>query len=350
MPKTGGNFTGPLNVTGNVTSSGIVYGNQVIALSYSSAQLASDATATSLIFDGGLWRLQYNRATGDLYYVRGSDSVILMDLQPSGNVNFLGTVAGAAISSSNNFTMFSNVNTSWLRFDSNNWTLQYARATGRLSYVNGSGTELMALDGSGTLGIIGTLNVAGSIGSGAQINTVNLLVTGSAGFANASDFALFASGTNRYQQYASTWFWAWETTSGKLWWSAGGAGYFWMMDNGTTLTYNQLGPVGGHGAYQNLSDERMKTGIVPSDIGMKEIRLISPIRFVRNNKEREEIGFSAQALQQIIPEAVSPMTLYQPEKDPEERLTISSEPIVAALVNAVKQLDQRLTTLEGHSG
>lgn len=350
MPKTGGIFTGSVSVSGNLTTTNVVQAYNSLQLTISGSQLSADGSNVGLIWDSALWKINYNRSSRTVSFIRGSDNAVLLNLDGSGNGSFMGTVSGAAVSSSNSFTMFSNVNTSWLRFDPNNWTLQYARATGRLAYYNGSGTELWAIDGSGNVGNVGNLNVAGSIGSGAQINTVNLQVTGSAGFANHSDFALFQSGTLRIQQYASTWYWRWDESTGILMWMAGGAGYFWVHDNTSTQCYNQLGPVGGHGAYLNLSDERVKRNIISANVGLSEVMALRPIHFQRDNKDTYEIGFSAQQMQKIIPEAVSKLMIYAPETEPEERLTVSDTPIVAALVNAVQELANRVTTLEGHSG
>ena len=57
--------------------------------------------------------------------------------------------------------------------------------------------------------------------------------------------------------------------------------------------------------------ERAKTNIAPSMAGLAEIMRINPIRFRRISntrpsfiEDREEVGFSAQALQRVLPEAV----------------------------------------------
>lgn len=346
MPKSGGVFTG--NISAPAVSATNLYASSSIALTTSTAQLASDASSTSLIFDGSLWRLQYNRSTGNLYYVRGSDGMVLTNTAPNGDFNAMGTITGAAISAGNNFTMFSNVNTSWIRFDPNNWTLQYQRASGRLSYFNGSGTELISIDGGGTIGVIGNINAAGSIGAGGNANiNGNIVLGGSISYQGVSDFATFQTGSLRIHQYASSWYWKWDGSNGILTWMAGGAGYFWVFDNTTTISYNQLGPVGGHGVYQNLSDERVKRDITPSDVGLPEILKLKPIRFRRDNKDKLEIGFSAQDVLKVIPEAVNTIKLYSEDEEPVERLTMGDTPVIAALVNAMKELATRVERLEG---
>jgi hypothetical protein len=65
--------------------------------------------------------------------------------------------------------------------------------------------------------------------------------------------------------------------------------------------------VGGNGAYINSSDRRGKTGIAPSTKGLAEVMQLQPVSFTRidaTTGAQEEIGFVAQDVQPILPEAV----------------------------------------------
>jgi hypothetical protein len=55
----------------------------------------------------------------------------------------------------------------------------------------------------------------------------------------------------------------------------------------------------------------------------------------------EEVGFSAQQLAPILPHAVRQRVV-----DDEDMMFIDSDVIIAALVNAVKTLEQRISAME----
>ena len=87
MPTAGGTFTGSITSNGNVTANAGMYsgGSPGYVLINSGGRFYSDSNFTHLIFDGGLWRWQYARATGQLSYVRGSDSAQLAIIGPGGD-------------------------------------------------------------------------------------------------------------------------------------------------------------------------------------------------------------------------------------------------------------------------
>lgn len=94
-------------------------------------------------------------------------------------------------------------------------------------------------------------------------------------------------------------------------------------------------------AWTNTSDIRLKNIYGVYTRGLKEIMLISPIRFrySENNplglaSEKEQIGFSAQEVLEVIPESVS--------EDNQGYLQLNVDPIHWALVNAVKELSGKL--------
>jgi len=180
--------------------------------------------------------------------------------------------------------------------------------------------------------------------------------------ANAWDFYIAAGGAGRLLQFAGNWYLQWNGSNGELAWYANGG---WMMGQRTSdwLCWNGTGPVGGYGAYQNFSDARGKTDITHTEIGLPEVMKIKPARFRRTIKPelsigrkrpdggdvpdfipRSEIGFIAQELQEALPEAVVEVADFV---DGEARLMMTLDPIVAALVNAVKTLNGRLVKLEG---
>jgi hypothetical protein len=100
--------------------------------------------------------------------------------------------------------------------------------------------------------------------------------------------------------------------------------------------------------FTGVSDERLKDATL-YDGGLSEILAINPIRFTYNelgqkfggwDKDHVYVGFSAQNVQKSIPEAI------QGTEGVEQYLSFDDRPVIAALVNAVKELAARLVCLE----
>jgi hypothetical protein len=96
------------------------------------------------------------------------------------------------------------------------------------------------------------------------------------------------------------------------------------------------------------SDERLKTAITPYEGGLDEVLDLSPIRFHWNEEgakftgsslNKEEVGFTAQNVQRVLPEAIT----YEGN---ERHLNFRDRPVIALLVNAVKELNAKNVDLE----
>lgn len=86
------------------------------------------------------------------------------------------------------------------------------------------------------------------------------------------------------------------------------------------------------------SDIRFKKNIEEAAYGLSEIEQITPIKYERDEDDAPpQIGFSAQELQDIIPEMV---------EDVDEQLSITPDSLIPVLVNAVKELSARVKELE----
>ena len=100
--------------------------------------------------------------------------------------------------------------------------------------------------------------------------------------------------------------------------------------------------------FTGVSDERLKDSVAYEG-GLKEILDIVPIKY-RWNKlgqewtklggEQEFVGFSANNVQKSIPEAILST------EGEEKYLSFDDRPVIAALVNAVKELTARIKELE----
>jgi Chaperone of endosialidase len=210
-----------------------------------------------------------------------------------------------------------------------------------------------------TLSTAGDLNTVGGINC--TILAGNNYIRGNNGVFAASDNSFgFASNSGyRVTQYAGGWYWGWNVQTGELVWVTPG-GLFWSQRAADGLCFNNLGRVAGHGPYADLSDVRSKVAVAPTNRGLPEILKIEPIRFRRlfsdgRELEHDEIGFSAQQIEKIIPEAVVSLGITLPDGSggldtDKPSLGVTPEVITAVLVNAVKELDQRIRKLEKKDG
>ena len=93
----------------------------------------------------------------------------------------------------------------------------------------------------------------------------------------------------------------------------------------------------GGGSWSTFSDERLKTILGNFDAGLDEVLKLQPINY-RYNKdnpmnlpdEGNHVGFSAQEVQKVIPEAVT--------ENGDGYLLVDNDPIMWTMLNAIKEL------------
>jgi hypothetical protein len=188
--------------------------------------------------------------------------------------------------------------------------------------------------GSATTGI--TQDSNGNVGIGAANPSFRLEV--------------FNSGTNGLRVAANT--------AGGTLASFGGFGVFQIDANGTpagrfivqengkvgigtpgpdqTLTVNGTADKPGGGSWGIFSDERLKNLKGSFTRGLGAVMRLQPLRYEYKSdnalgikSDGEHVGFSAQQVQQIIPEAVS--------KDDKGYLLVNNDPILWTMLNAIKE-------------
>jgi hypothetical protein len=270
-----------------------------------------------------------------------------MTLDGSANLTVVGSITGASLNVGGGLVTAGNVNasgnvsgnniisTSGLFQIAPNYYMQRG-SDGYWRWVE-NGTTNMTLNTSGALNLRGGLTTGGDIHSGGGVYLAD------------NTFGFFPGGSGRVFQFAGGWYWDWNGTSGDLRWLVNGNGtpFFALTPSNNNYVSNLVGPMTGIGLYVNFSDERAKANIVLSEFGLPEILRINPILFNRIREdgsvtELEELGFSAQQLQPVLPHAVRDG--FGPDGD---MLGVGAEAIVAALVNAIKTLNRRLASLEG---
>lgn len=130
----------------------------------------------------------------------------------------------------------------------------------------------------------------------------------------------------------------------------GAINYVWA-DTGDILRIStsggNIGTTTGTVVGSQTSDERVKSNIAPMQYGLAEIKQLATISFTYNDDvdNKPRIGFSAQQVLPIIPEAV-----YDTGEDVDgtenTELAMEYVNIVPVLVNAIKELSAEVTNLE----
>lgn len=102
----------------------------------------------------------------------------------------------------------------------------------------------------------------------------------------------------------------------------------------------------GGGSWLNFSDERLKTIKGSYKSGLSAVMQLNPIRYeyLKNNalglkSDGEHIGFGAQSLQKIIPEAVV--------QNSDGYLMVNNDPIIWTMLNAIKEQQKEIEQLKG---
>jgi hypothetical protein len=102
----------------------------------------------------------------------------------------------------------------------------------------------------------------------------------------------------------------------------------------------------GGNTWLSFSDERLKNIKGHFNSGLNAVMRLQPIRYEYKpdnalglKSEGEHIGFGAQALQKVIPEAVT--------KNADGYLMVNSDPIIWTMLNAIKEQQKEIEQLKG---
>jgi hypothetical protein len=112
------------------------------------------------------------------------------------------------------------------------------------------------------------------------------------------------------------------------------------------LSVNGTANKPGGGSWDVFSDERLKNIKGNFNSGLKAVMQLQPIRYQyrKDNalglkSDKENVGFGAQSLQKIIPEAVT--------KNSEGYLMVNNDPILWTMLNAIKEQQKEIAELKG---
>ena len=173
--------------------------------------------------------------------------------------------------------------------------------------------------------------------------------------------AMNKSTGDRYYLMTSGYFFQWYVATGSCGYSLNNAILWYMRNDG--VCFDGQSYVAGHGGYVDLSDRRAKANIKTSTYGLAELVRLEVVEFDRIPMPVEpqqedgppipprvphhEIGFIAQDVQPIIPEAIRVVGMTLPDgkgalDDPDPSLGMSYQTVIAVAVNAIKEINARL--------
>jgi endosialidase-like protein len=102
----------------------------------------------------------------------------------------------------------------------------------------------------------------------------------------------------------------------------------------------------GGGSWQTFSDARLKNLKGNFNLGLSAVMKLQPLRYEYKpdnvlglKSEGDHVGFTAQDLQEVIPEAVT--------KNPNGYLMVNNDPIIWTMLNAIKEQQKEIAELKG---
>ncbi len=125
---------------------------------------------------------------------------------------------------------------------------------------------------------------------------------------------------------------------------------------GSLLVVNGNAAKAGGGLWAGLSDERLKTDISPFKDGLSLLKKLEPVNYRYNGKaglntESQHVGLVAQQVEKIFPYMVGHFSGKLEEADANETdlLSLDASALTYIMVNAIKELDERVNKLEKKS-
>lgn len=109
----------------------------------------------------------------------------------------------------------------------------------------------------------------------------------------------------------------------------------------------------GNDSWNNTSDVRTKENIQPFNEGLELLKKVNPIRFNYNGKANTQknlecIGISAQDIEEVFPYMIYRSKIDKEKSgiDSDELLTTNLSALKFVMINAIRELDERLAKLE----
>ena len=95
----------------------------------------------------------------------------------------------------------------------------------------------------------------------------------------------------------------------------------------------------GQVAFSNASDERIKTNITETKYGLKTALSLKPVDYTMISNEQRNVGFIAQDVQKLVPEAVSGL---EGDLEKGETLSIAYTTLIPVLTKAIQEQNEAI--------
>ena len=179
----------------------------------------------------------------------------------------------------------------------------------------------LTISGTSNLGAVGNITITGgSNGQYLQTNGSGVLTWSNA----AGGLTLTANNTDTSTYYLPM------TTSTSGTWSSG------VIANSQMYFVPSTGTLSAT-VFTTLSDENYKTNVQPITNAVSTLNQIEGVEFEWKQTGKQSYGVIAQNLETILPNLVT-------DTDPK---TVNYNGLIAFLINAIKELDERVKILEG---
>jgi hypothetical protein len=216
---------------------------------------------------------------------------------------------------------------SWGNLLNSNWTTAdkaiHTLASGYLPITGG--------------GVSGNLTAGGSIFASQTV------------YANNSNMAMGPSGANALLQLSPNCYFL-LLASGVLSWNVPSAQLVFDASGNLNISGANATKPSGSASWIITSDDRTKRNVRPYSAGLADVCELAPIQYEYNGDGGTTddgvtyVGLSAQATQPVMPELVK--RLPASEHTLPDQLAIDHGPLLLAVVNALRELAERVTDLE----
>ena len=218
--------------------------------------------------------------------------------------------------------------------------------------------------GQATTGLGNTFigNGSGYLVTSGTKNTILGKYNGNAGgldIRTASNYIVLSDGDGNPRLYnAGSYFWSLVGTSASTcgailfrnssqtqYWNMEAADTNWYVFGTSTYVYFAQ----GGSSWVFSSDRRIKENIVDIDYGLNAVMQLKPRRYDNTTNEKNEIGFVAQELREVIPEAVTGEEIEFDENDTKmerakKSLGVSKDTLIPVLVKAIQEQQAIITS------